>query len=78
MKELKDFSYDENLTTLQIITEDYKKECESRGENVEKYAENIVTNKELQTVSIIDGNLEDYLFNNEMIKQLKMLINVYF
>ena len=78
MKELSDFKFNENLTTLQIITTSYRDECLGRQENISKYATDLITNKEIQKINTIDGTLEDYLFTADGIKTLKNLINMYF
>lgn len=78
MKELSDFQFNENLTTLQIITTEYRDEYLGRQENIAKYATNLITNKEIQQIRTIDGTIEDYLFTIEGIRTLKSLINMYF
>ena len=78
MKSLKDFKFDENLTTLQIITTSYRDEYLNRQENISKYANNIITNKEIQKIRTINGDVENYLFTKDGIRDLKNLINMYF
>lgn len=78
MKELKDFKYNENLTTLQIITTSKRDEYLGREENIAKYATNLITNKEIQKIRTIEGSVEDYLFNSDKIRELKNLVNTYF
>ena len=78
MKELSDFKFNENLTTLQIITTTYRDEYLGRQENISKYALDLITNKEIQKINTIDGDIEDYLFTTDGIKTLKNLINMYF
>ena len=78
MSALKDFHFSENLTTLQIITETYRDEYLERQENISKYATNLITNKEIQRIRTVEGDLDNYLFTQEGIRDLKILINMYF
>ena len=78
MNNLKDYKFSENLTTLQIITTANRDEYLKRQENISKYATNLITNKEIQKVRTIDGDMSYYLFTKDGIKQLKNLINMYF
>jgi len=78
MKQLKDFKFNENLTTLQIITTSKRDEYLDRQENISKYATNLITNKEIQKVRTVEGSVEDYLFNEEKIRDLKNIIKMYF
>lgn len=78
MKELKDFKFNESLTTLQIITTNSRDEYLSRQENVARYATNLITNKNIQKIRTIEGSVDDYLFDSAKIKELKNLISMYF
>ena len=78
LKELEDYKYSENLTTLQIITETYRDEYLDRQENISKYATNMITNNNIQKVRTIEGKIEDYLYSKNKIKELKNLIGMYF
>lgn len=78
MNELSDFKYNENLPTLQIITTSYRDEYLDREENISRYATNLITNNQLQKIRTIDGNLNDYLFTSNGIKELRNIINMYF
>lgn len=78
MKELQEFQFNENLTTLQVITTEYRDEYLNREENISKYATNLVTNTEIQKIRTIEGNLKDYLFSDNGIRELKSLVNMYF
>ncbi|MBR1539859.1 MAG: hypothetical protein IJ629_01540 [Clostridia bacterium] len=78
MKELEDFKFNESLPTLQIITTDYRDEYLEREENISRYATNLMTNKQIQRIRTIEGNLDNYLFTKEGIRDLKNLINMYF
>lgn len=72
MKELKDYIYPKNLLALQIITKDTLNEYISRGENIDKYANDLISNKSLQRIQIIDGNIDTYLFEED--KEFAVLI----
>lgn len=78
MKELKDYKYSENLPTLQIITTNYRDEYLKREESPARYANKLVTNKDIQIVRTIDGDRNDYLCTDDGIKTLKSLINTYY
>lgn len=78
MNELKDFKYSENLTTLQILTTNYRDEYLERGENILKYTTNLVSNKDIQKSRTINGDIGDYLYTDDGIKSLKNLIVMYF
>ena len=78
MKELKDFKFNENLPTLQVITTNYRDEYLEREENISRYATNLITNKQIQRIRTIEGDLDNYLFTKEGIRDLKNLINMYF
>ena len=75
MNELKDFKYSENLLTLQIITTDYRDEYLERQENIGKYANNLITNKDIQIIRTIDGNVEKYLYTKDGLRDLSSLIS---
>ena len=78
MKEILDYKYQENLPTLQIFTSDNIKESRNYGEDIEKYAKNMITNEDYQNIRILKGNLEEYLFDADSIKILKNAISLYF
>lgn len=75
MKELSDFKYSDNLQTLQVITANYRDEYLDRGENISRYANNLITNKNLQKVRTIDKPIDNYLYTADGIKALKNLIS---
>ena len=64
MKELQDYEYPESLPVLQILLRDSIKEYENRGEDLKKYATDIVTNPSIQKTRILDGNIEEYIFED--------------
>jgi pimeloyl-ACP methyl ester carboxylesterase len=78
MESVKNYTYSENLQTLQILTEDTIDEYSQREENIEKYAKNLITNKEIQKVVTLDGDLSDYLFEKSDIQALTILIKANF
>lgn len=78
MKSLREFKFSENLTTLQIITTANRDEYLKRQENISKYANDLITNREIQKIRTIDGEINNYLFTKDGIKQLKNLISMYF
>ena len=78
MNELSDYKFDENLSTLQIITVPYRDQLLDRQENISKYATNLVTNNTMQKIRTIEGSIEDYLYTKDGIKELSNLINMYF
>jgi hypothetical protein len=78
MKEIKDYVYPENLTTLQIITSDNQNTYSERNENIEDYAQNMITNEDIQKIRIVDGELSDYLFDSDSIDTIANMISFYF
>ena len=78
MEELLDYKYNENLPSLQIITTSYRDKCLEREENISKYASKLITNKGIQKVNTIDGEIADYLYTSDGIKNLKIIINTFF
>lgn len=62
MEELKAYTYPKNLPVLQILTTETIEEYNSRNENMKKYATDIVTNSSIQKITILDDNVEKYLF----------------
>lgn len=78
MKEMVDYKYPENLPTLQILTSENISEYKNRKEDIEKYAKDMITNEEYQKIKVLDGTLENYLFDTDYIKSLKNLISLYF
>ncbi len=76
MEELKDYTYSEDLVALQILTKSKIQDTESRGEKIEEYAENLITNPSCQDVEILDKELSEYLFKSP--KTIKNLIDEYF
>ena len=78
MNELIDYKFNENFTSLQIITTSYRDEYLKRQENISKYATNIITTKLSQKVRTIEGSVEDYIYTVKGIKEIKSLINMYF
>ena len=38
----------------------------------------MITNEEYQKIKVLDGTLENYLFDTDYIKSLKNLISLYF
>ena len=78
MSELRNFKFSDNFSSLQIITNDYKDEYSKRKENIIDYANDLITNKDIQNIKTIDGELNYYLYNKEGIINLKNLIFLYF
>lgn len=78
MKEIANYKYLSTLPTLQILTSNNINSYNKRDEDIKKYAENLITNEQIQKIKILDGEISDYLFDSEMIKQLKNVIRVYF
>lgn len=64
MKELQEYQYPEDLPVLQILFKDSITEYENRGEDLKKYATDIVTNTSIQKTRIVNGNIEKYLFED--------------
>lgn len=65
MKEMKDYIYPEDLLALQIITKDTLNEYVLRGEDMDRYATDLISNKSVQRIQILDGNLDTYLFEED-------------
>lgn len=78
MKELADYKFNENLPTIQIITTSYRDEYLERAENISKYATNLITNKDIQKVRTVEGEINDYLLTDNKIKDLKSIIKMYY
>jgi len=78
MKEMKDYIYPENLPTLQILTSNNIEQYSKRGIDLNKYSENMITTENIQIIKEVDGDLSDYLFKKDKIKQIKQIINLYF
>lgn len=64
MKDMSEYQYHEGLPVLQILTKDSIEEYSNRNEDMKKYATNMVTNTGIQKISILNGNVQQYLFEN--------------
>lgn len=78
MKEVVDYKYQDNIPTLQILTTDTVNAYKERNEDINSYAKNLISNKNIQYVRTIDGKLDDYLYGDEKLQELKNLIRFYF
>ena len=64
MKEMIEYKYPENLPVVQILLNSTIEEYNSRGENLKKYATDIVSNSKIQKTRILNKNVEYYLFED--------------
>ncbi len=78
MKAIKDYKYPENLLTLQIMTTNYRDEYLDREENITKHASNLITNKDYQKIRTIKGDITDYLYSKDGLRDLKNIIGSHF
>ena len=67
MKEMLEYEYPENLPVVQILLNSTVEEYKTRGENLKKYATDMVTNTKIQKTRVLNNELEHYLFEDTKI-----------